>query len=850
MRLSPVQVRILASCAFASLCIAVAGLWFSWLQRQDMLTSVEAELSAATAYHVQRITAWRLERLSDAETLAGDEMFRDVLDRYLRVPDANGADQVRHRLEVVRKNYRYEDILLLDAEGRFVLSLTQGDLAQPWGEAPEVKPLLGSGHAVMSSVIWREPKGGGRIFVVVPVMGGADTLRKALGYLALAIHAREMLSAFTSNPLAGWHSCETLLVERRNNLAVCLSEPRLVEDTSVELKAPLDRTSLPLVAAALGMEGPAEGLDYRGVPVITFIARPPDTPWSVMAKVDRDEACRPIRLRLLLMLGMALALMLMVATAGWAFWMKDARHAVTRASEQDLRGRRDHLEQLVRERAEQLAYAEKLAHLGSWEQRHGTGEILWSEEMYSILGVPPETGPVTSETYLARVHPDDRASVKKLYQDSLLGGGGFEHSHRIIRQSDGAVLYVHVKSHHHRDGAGNLVRSLGMVRDVTDYEMALQALRESEAKLKAVFRVMPDLSFVLDWDGRYLDIPTTNPDLLYRPFAEVIGRTMHEIFPKEMADLFLGHVRQVLKTGTPATVEYALDIAGKNKMFSARIVFLDATKVLFVGRDITESKQAEVALRDAKEAAEAAARAKSAFLSSMSHELRTPLNAVIGFAEMLADPACGPLNARQAKYVGSVLEAGRHLLEVISDILDLSKIEAGKMVCEPTSILLWYSLDEAVVMMKERAIRHGLALSLAAPRDLVAWTDERMLKQVMLNLLSNAIKFTPAGGGIAVSAEARAGEVVVSVADTGIGIDPRDQQRIFEAFEQVDSSRVRKHEGSGLGLSLVRHFLAMQGGRIWVESEGQGKGSTFRFTLPSSQKDAPGLSRRGEGIQT
>jgi two-component system, NtrC family, sensor kinase len=229
---------------------------------------------------------------------------------------------------------------------------------------------------------------------------------------------------------------------------------------------------------------------------------------------------------------------------------------------------------------------------------------------------------------------------------------------------------------------------------------------------------------------------------------------------------------------------------------------------------------------------ESASRHKSEFLANMSHELRTPLNAVIGFSEVLLQRMFGALNAKQDEYLKDIYASGQHLLSLINDILDLSKIEAGRMELAPAPFHLPSALENAVTLVRERAGRHSIALQLDIdPRLGEVVGDERKVKQVLLNLLSNAVKFTPEGGRITLTAGRRDGGVEISVTDTGIGIAPADQAAIFEEFRQVGSDETRKQEGTGLGLTLAKKFVELHGGRIWVESE-PGRGSTFTFTLP------------------
>ena len=236
-------------------------------------------------------------------------------------------------------------------------------------------------------------------------------------------------------------------------------------------------------------------------------------------------------------------------------------------------------------------------------------------------------------------------------------------------------------------------------------------------------------------------------------------------------------------------------------------------------------------LADKSHQLEVASQHKSEFLANMSHELRTPLNAILGFSELLSERLFGDLNTKQDEYLKDIHASGQHLLSLINDILDLSKIEAGRMELELTDVHLPTTLDNALTLVRERAGRRGIALQMATDERLgYVRADERKVRQVVLNLLSNAIKFTPEGGRIEVEAKQVDGSVEISVSDTGDGIAPEDQEAIFEEFRQVGTA-AKKVEGTGLGLALSRKFIELHGGRIWVESQ-VGVGSTFTFTIP------------------
>jgi GAF domain-containing protein len=244
---------------------------------------------------------------------------------------------------------------------------------------------------------------------------------------------------------------------------------------------------------------------------------------------------------------------------------------------------------------------------------------------------------------------------------------------------------------------------------------------------------------------------------------------------------------------------------------------------------------------------EAASRHKSEFLANMSHELRTPLNAILGFSEVLAERMFGDVNAKQAEYLQDILSSGRHLLSLINDILDLSKVEAGRLELELGRFHLPTALDNALTLVRERATRHGITLIQTVAEgvgDIVA--DERKVKQILLNLLSNAVKFTPEGGRVGLTATAAESVVTIAVSDTGIGIAPEDQAAIFEEFRQVGRDDARTPEGTGLGLTLAKKFVELHGGRIWVQSQ-VGQGSTFSFTLPARLDETRASDQGGGG---
>jgi len=385
-----------------------------------------------------------------------------------------------------------------------------------------------------------------------------------------------------------------------------------------------------------------------------------------------------------------------------------------------------------------------------------------------------------------------------------------------------------------------LVLALGSV--VASRTIAARRNAEAQVGLQAAaLEAAPDGMVITDARGAILWV---NP-----AFAALTGHTAEEAIGQHLRGLHSGlkeprvysEMWQTINSGRT----WRAEMLNRRKDGSPYPEEMTVTPVggphgspshfIAVQQDITERRLAAQQLEQAKEAADAASQAKSEFLANMSHELRTPLNAIIGFSQVLVDRAPGELNERQARFVDHILTAGTHLLELINEILDLSKVEAGKMELEVEPVEIGPLLETSVGLIRERAMKHALRLDLGVGEELSGvqvMVDARRLKQIMFNLLSNAVKFTPDGGAVMVEADKKGKELVISVTDTGIGIAPEEQQKIFEEFYQVRRTTAGKTPGTGLGLSITKSVVEMHGGRVWVESEGLDKGSRFTFTLP------------------
>jgi PAS domain S-box-containing protein len=471
-----------------------------------------------------------------------------------------------------------------------------------------------------------------------------------------------------------------------------------------------------------------------------------------------------------------------------------------------------------------------------------------NEAYCQYFGLTPEQA--LSTPFLPQVVEEDRAAVQAKIARLLSGAARFETDIHRVMKPDGGIGWQEWNDQAIYDETGQIVEFQSVGRDVTERKRTEEALAASEAELRALFASMNDVVLVIDRDGVYRKIAPTNPGLLYEPPEELLGKTLWDVFPPDRVEAFVHTIRQVIETRETTHIEYPLTIGGKLLWFDASISSMGTDTIFWMARDITDRKQAEEGLQRLNEELEqrvaqrteelAAAmakaqesdRLKSAFLASMSHELRTPLNSIIGFTGVILQGLAGPLNEEQTKQLNMTRDSARHLLTLINDILDISKIEAGELEITRQPFDVREAIAKALqvvqpLLLKKKDIQLRTSIG---PRVGVINQDRRRVEQVLINLINNAIKFTESGE-VNIHCQIRDGWLETSVQDTGIGIKPEDIHRLFKPFQQIDTGLARSHEGTGLGLSICQRLVTAMGGEIKVESQ-SGVGSTFKFTLP------------------
>jgi PAS domain S-box-containing protein len=512
----------------------------------------------------------------------------------------------------------------------------------------------------------------------------------------------------------------------------------------------------------------------------------------------------------------------------------------------------EQLEVRVRERAaelhrstQQLREQAALLELAPVLVRDLEGRIVrWTQGAQRLYGFSKDEalGRMSHELFQTQF-PESKGHI----EEALRGAGRWE-GELVHRKRNGGQLVVASQQIVYRDAGGQPARILEVNADLTERKAAEQALRESQARLAGIIDSAMDAIITIDEAQRVVLFNAAAERMFGCAAPEALGQPLERFIPAPLRAAHRAHVRAFAEAGVTRRAMgqlghlTGLRADGTTFPFEASISQITAGQAkLFTAivRDATERRRAEqlqaenVRLEEASRRFEEANRLKSEFLAHMSHELRTPLNAILGFTELLIDGRTGPLNPTQAEYLNDVHASARHLLDLITDVLDLARVEAGKLGLHLATFRLEQTVGELCAVVDALARERGLTLTWAVAPDLGSVTlDEQRVKQIGYNLLSNAVKFTGPGGRVELQALAYGGDrFELRVTDTGCGIKAEDLGRLFRRFEQLDQGASRCFEGTGLGLALTKCLVELQGGRIEVESQ-YGQGSTFKVVLP------------------
>ena len=819
--------------AIAILTLTASGIVQTFSQQRDKEV---ARLQTIADLKARQIADWLKEKRRDTEFVRFSPYFAGEYLHWRASGDAATLDLLKARLEQLRLSQDFSAVMLLGPQGERLW----GSEHAPAAFSPALRDAVNQAivdHQVHRVGPYLGVRGSPRLDYVVPLAGAGPHPP------LIVLHSDP--GEWLFHTLQAWPvpsaSGETLLFRRDGDRVLFLNELSHYKNTAMRLRAPLTRKELLTTQALSGKhrsDDSLEGLDYREVPSLAVVHAIPGSDWLLIAKIDKAELYEQA-IRDSFWIGLTGLLALLMALTGFFFLRQ--RHLLALATSvqqsQDARLRALQLLAAIADSSDDAIFAKDL------EGRY----ILFNRASGLFTGVSTEAALGQSDLSL---FPADQAERLIAVGHRVIAEDRVITQEEVLSTVDGERVFLATKGPM-RDSEGSVIGIFGISRDIT-------TRKQNEFELHK-------LAQALEQSPESIVITNLNGEIEYvnEAFLNNTGYGREEL---------LGRNPNILQSGLtpPATFAAMWDALNRGESWKGEftnrrrdgshyIEFAHITPIhqpngrithyLANKEDITERKRMgeeldlhrhrlenlvearTIELTAARNAAEAATRAKTAFLANMSHESRTPMNGVLGMAHLLRRDGVTPL---QAERLDKIETSGRHLLQIINDILDLSKIEAGKLVLEQKDFVLADVLHAAVAVICDAATAKGLKLSIdvaGVPESLHG--DATRLSQTLVNYLSNALKFT-AQGSLTLSGrlleETEAGYLLrFEVTDTGIGMTPEQQARLFESFEQADSSTTREYGGTGLGLAITRHIVGAMGGEVGVDSS-PGQGSTFWLT--------------------
>lgn len=821
--------------------ITTAGYFSYRAYERHFRVEVGHQLSAIAELKVGELSQWRRERLADGSVFLGNAVFSGLVRRWFEAPEDSGARaQITAWLGKVQAAYQYDRVVLLDARGVPRLSVPETPEPKAAHFSRDALEVLRSGRVGFLDLHRDAPSGPVHLAVLVPILEGAEHPRP-LGVILLRIDPEQYLYPLLQRWPTPSRTAETLLVRRDGNDVLLLNELRFQRNTALTLRGPLTNANQPTVKAVLGQVGVEEGVNYRGVPVLAAVRVVPDSPWSLVARMDTAEVYAPIRERRWMLVALVgITLLATGAGVGFIWRQQELRSARERYRAAEALTESEARFQLVAESAP-IGMAQADPRTGKWlhVNRKMCAITGYSESEMLGLRVPDIT------------HPEDREADWEAFQRVIRGESPSYRIEKRYLRKDGSETWVNVNMTVLRDAAGEPVRTIAAIEDISERKKA-EAERDRLARHRQLALDSARMGWwhydpvtrIATWDERYKEIFGVSG--YQSPNEEILARLHPDDLPQVWAAVeaaldpvdprpYSTEYRVNHPDGSVRWVE-AHGVASFEGEGAAR----RATSFVGTVCDLSERKRAEEEIRRLNAELEqrvlrrtaeltASNQELEAFSYSVSHDLRAPLRHIDGYVGLLLERCRGDLTDRGRHYVDTIADSARQMVRLIDDLLQFSRTGRAEMHQAGVDMnrTLREALDSVANELAGRTIEWVIG-DLPPVRG-----DGAMLRLVWTNLLGNAVKYTrtKAKARIEVAAHEGPGETTFVVRDDGVGFDTRYAHKLFGVFQRLHSAA--EFEGTGIGLATVRRIVSRHGGRTWAEAE-LGAGAAFYFSLPRS----------------
>ncbi|TAL67212.1 MAG: PAS domain S-box protein [Bacteroidetes bacterium] len=805
-----------------SILFIISGYLYYKYQENNYRTRKHNELKAIADLKIQQLVEWQKEKIGNADVLSKSPFTKKAVNDLIANPNNSSViNALKNRMILYKDAYKFEGIFLVAPNGNMIMNI---------GNTYKVNEILlgkildciSGREIIFSDLYYCKIHKKIHYDLIAPVFNDANI---PVAAFVLRINPYDYLYPLIQSWPTPSHTSETMIVRREKDSVLYLNETRFLNNTALKFKLPVTRKDIPAVRAVLGYTGIFEGTDYQDNVVLADIRPIPDTPWFMITKVDKSELYSDLNISAFV-IGSFVSILILLTGIGFSYiyssrnkniykdlyskekelWQSQEKFKVTLDSigdgviTTDTNGRIEYINSMAE-------------NLTGWNFREARGRTL--DEVYSIKN--EDTGEMELNAYQKVIK---QGIVKELANHTIL----ISKSGKEIPVMDtGAPIYY---------SDGKIVGVVLAFQDETEKRTKNKLLAESEERYRSTLDNMFEGCQIIDNDWRYVYVNETVLKQGKKSKNELIGKRMMDVYPGiEKTDMFR-NLELCKKERKIILMENEFFFEDGSKGWFKLSIQPIPEGIFILSIDITEQKRAVEEIVKAKEKAEEMNRLKSSFLANMSHELRTPMNGILGFSELLRIEDKIDI----IRDISDVInKSGKRLMNTLNSILNLSRVEAGEI--KPSRHLVNVSdvIYNTVEFCKIEAAKKGIELKLESEySSLLIQSDERMITEIINNLVSNAIKFTSKGSvtvNIKLEITENLENIIISITDTGIGIDEKDYYKIFDEFRQVSEGLNRSFEGTGLGLTICRKYIEMLGGSISVKSK-LNEGSTFTVILP------------------
>lgn len=798
------------------------GVIYYRIQKKGIIENSIQNLRTIADLKTRQITEWRRERLSDGTFLSQNVSMMSRMSEFLvGNKDKKLIRELASDLKALCDNYDYKNALLLDKNCNVRLFFPSVDTVIGDYLKDKLPSVIKNGEVTLTDIHQTGKVSFIHLDLLVPVIQPGDSVLR--GIIVLRINPAKVLFPLIKSWPVISKTSETIIFHREGDEIVYLNQLRHSKDPDMIMRLPVTNNKLPASMVLEGIQETADGIDYRGVRVIAAMNKVPESPWYLVAKVDRNEAYLPLGRQFRLTVVLVILFILSIGSF-LGIVLRNQRIRFYRSKYE--------------------AEVERLALVRHYDYilKNANDIIFLFDSNYLIVEANDralEIYQYTRDELIGMSVKNIRAQEahRSLGDDlKVLNDAGNSTYETVHIRKDGTTFPIEISARKFEIEGAIFYQSIS--RDISERKIAEETLKESEERFRSLFEESP-VGMVMT--GKDMGIIKAN-----KSFCRMIGYSEEElcgmtfrnfthpdnIGPDEVGVLLL----VAKKIPVYRTEKRYIRKDGSTIWGSSTIVIIrnkkDEVQLFFaMVEDITARKIAEEQIIAAKEKAEESDRLKTAFLHNVSHEIRTPMNAILGFSALLNEPDIS--TEERAQYTDVIFQSGSQLLSIINDIVDLASIESGQMKVTSALININTTLKRINEQFSYKEKSHNIVLGLQAPlpvKEADVMADSTKLVQVISNLINNAFKFT-SEGEINFGYEKKGSFLEFYVKDTGIGIPPEHHSRIFDRFYQVDSAVSRQYGGTGLGLSICKAYVELMGGKIWLESVPK-KGTSFFFTIP------------------